>query len=101
VKEKTMKMLMIIGPESRREELQRIIASHGVHAYSELTGVLGEGETGKHFATHAWPGQSVLIFTVIPKEQADALVEALRAFKAKLYQGEGIRVFAMSADMLL
>lgn len=96
-----MKMLMVIGPESRREELQRVIASHGVHAYSELTGVLGEGETGKRFGTHTWPGQSVLIFTVIPKDQAESLVQALREFKSKLYGSEGIRVFAMPAEMLI
>lgn len=96
-----MKMLVIIGPENRREELQRVVASHGVHAYSEITGVLGEGETGKHFGTHTWPGQSVLIFTIIPKEQADAVVKALREFKAQLYEGEGIRVFALPAEMVM
>lgn len=96
-----MKLLMIIGPESRREDLQRLIVSHGVHAYSELPGVLGEGETGKHFGTHTWPGRSLLIFTVLPKEQADALIEALRNFKTQLYEGEGVRVFAMAAEVVV
>ncbi len=96
-----MKMLMIIGPEARREELKQVVASHGVHAYSELTGVLGEGQTGRHFGTHTWPGSSVLIFTVVPREQAETLIHALSEFRKKLYEGEGLRVFAMPAEMVM
>lgn len=96
-----MQMLMIIAPENRRQELKHIIASHGVHAYSELTGVLGEGETGKHFGTHTWPGQSVLIFSVIPHDQVEAVVQALRQFRGKLYPGEGFRVFSLPAEQII
>ena len=45
-----MKMLMIVCPENRREEVRALIAQHDVHSYSEIPNVLGEGKTGKRKA---------------------------------------------------
>ena len=56
-----MKMLMIICPENRQEEVRALVGEHAVHAYSEIPGVLGEGETGKHLGTRTWPGRSALM----------------------------------------
>ncbi|HOW96755.1 MAG TPA: hypothetical protein P5567_07735 [Kiritimatiellia bacterium] len=55
-----MKLLMIISPEARQGEIRELIGRHDVRAYTELTRVIGEGATGKHLGTHAWPGQSVI-----------------------------------------
>ncbi len=38
-----MKMLMIICPEERQEEVRALIGKHDVHSYSEIANVLGEG----------------------------------------------------------
>ena len=43
-----MKMLMIVCPEPRQEEVRALIARHDVHSYSEIPRVLGAGKTGKH-----------------------------------------------------
>lgn len=96
-----MKMLMIICPESRQEEVRALVGEHAIHAYSEIPGVLGEGETGKHLGTRTWPGRSSLIFTVLPKAKERDMVNALQAFKSKLYEGEGIRVFALPVESLM
>ena len=45
-----MKMLLIIGPRERHAELVRLIEVAGVHAYTELTQVTGEGLTGRSSA---------------------------------------------------
>lgn len=95
-----MKMLMIICPENRQEEVRALIAKHHVPAYSEIPGLLGAGKTGKHLGTHAFPGKSALIFTAVETAKKKELVEALREYSRQLYEGEGLRVFALPVESI-
>jgi nitrogen regulatory protein PII len=95
-----MKMLMIICPEDRQQEVRELIAVHSVHSYSEIPNVLGEGKSGKHLGTHAFPGKSVLIFTVVASGKKDELVAALKEYHDTLFEGEGLRVFALPVEAL-
>ena len=95
-----MKMLMIVCPENRQEEVRAIIAKHEVRGYSEIQNVLGEGATGKHLGTHGWPGKSVLVFTVVAAAKKDELVQALQEYHESLLAGEGLRVFALPVESL-
>lgn len=96
-----MKLLMMIVPTTRTEDLQALIARHEVHAFSEIDDVLGEGETGKHLDTRVWPGSSRLLFTVVPDNKADELFDAIRDYKATLYPGEGIKAFVLPVEKML
>ena len=95
-----MKLLMIVCPENRQEEVRAIIAKHEVRGYSEIQNVLGEGATGKHLGTHVWPGKSVLVFTVVAAAKKDELVQALQEYHESLLAGEGLRVFALPVESL-
>ena len=95
-----MKMLMIICPENRQQEVRDLIAHHNVHSYSEIPNVLGEGKTGKHLGTHIWPGKSVLVFTVVASAKKDELVQSLKEYHETLLDGEGLRVFALPVESL-
>ena len=95
-----MKMLMIVCPENRQEEVRAIIAKHEVRGYSEIQNVLGEGATGKHLGTHVWPGKSVLVFTVVAAAKKDELIQALQEYHESLLAGEGLRVFALPVESL-
>jgi len=90
-----MNMLLIICPEARQEELRALIHRHGVHAYTELTNIVGEGQTGKKMGTFAHPEKSVLVFIVLEEARQVELLAALRQFQAGLYPGEGLRVFVL------
>ena len=96
-----MKMLMIVCPETRQEEVRALIAKHDVHSYSEIPRVLGEGKTGKHLGTHVFPCQSVLTFTVVPTGKKDELVQALKSYQENLLAGEGLRVFALPVESIM
>ncbi len=96
-----MKMIMIICPDARREEIRGVIEKHNVHSYSELRDVTGEGATGKHMGTRVWPGKSTLIFTVLPDEKKDELMTALQACARELFPGEGLRAFVLPVEETL
>ncbi len=68
-----MKLLMVICPEDRREQVAAMVENHGVRSFTELPQVIGAGATGKRLGTHVWPGKSVLMFTVVSDEKKDEL----------------------------
>lgn len=96
-----MKLLMVICPENRRAQVSAMVEKHGVHSFTELPEVIGEGRTGKRLGTHVWPGKSVLIFTVVSDEKKDELVAALRECQKTLFPGEGMKAFVLPAEEAL
>ena len=96
-----MKMLMIVCPEGRQEEIRTLMENHGVHGYSELNQVIGEGKTGKKLGTPAWPEKSCLIFSVLETQQQNELVKSLKAYQANLLPGEGMRAFMLPAESIV
>jgi nitrogen regulatory protein PII len=93
-----MKMIMIICPEDRREEIRRQISAHELHAYTELKNVTGEGATGKKFGTTLWPEKSIIVFSVISDDRKDGLLKDLQACSKSLFPGEGMRVFVLPVE---
>ncbi len=96
-----MKLLMIICPESRRHQAAELLEEHGVEAFTELPQVVGEGVTGKRFGSRAWPGRSSLLFTVAEDDKISELIEALRQCRDTLFPGEGMKVFALPAEIVI
>ncbi len=96
-----MKMLVIIGPEGREEDLRRLIENHEVHAYSEFRGIIGAGITGRHLGTPVFPGKSVMIFTVVQDPKLKELREAVEAFRKTLYPEEGVRAFVLPVEEMM
>lgn len=93
-----MKMLMIICPERRQEDLRALIQKHGVEAYSELREVTGAGKTGKKLGTPVWPMRSTMIFTVVADDKKDELLKALAECAKTLYPDEGLRSFVLPVE---
>ena len=93
-----MKMLLIIGPRARHTELVTLIEAAGVHAYTELTQVTGEGLTGKKLGTPEWPDRSTLLFSIVPDDRVTALKASLKEFKTVLYPEEGLRAFVLPVE---
>ena len=93
-----MKMLMIICPGNRREDVHNVLHQHGVQGFSEMDGIKGEGKTGKHFGTHTWPLESVMLLAVVQDDKAQALVAAMKECSSRLFPEEGMRVFVMSVE---
>ncbi len=93
-----MKMIMVICPDARRDDIRALIEKHDVHTFSELKDVTGEGATGKRMGTRVWPGKSTLIFTVLPDDKKDELLAALKTCTRDLYPGEGLRAFVLPVE---
>lgn len=96
-----MKMFMAVAPETRKDELRKLMAAHGIHAYSEMAGVTGEGVAGRHFGTPTWPGKSFLVFAVVPDAKVIEMTSALKDFVKRLYPDEGARAFVLPVEEII
>ena len=93
-----MKLVLVLCDTSRSQEIIKFLESHGATGYTEIPMVLGAGATGKHMDSRAWPGRGCMLFTLVEREKADGLIEALEEFHGSLEEGEGFRIFSLDAE---
>jgi nitrogen regulatory protein PII len=93
-----MKMILVLCPEKRTEELNRHIEQSDIHYYSELHGVVGKGRKGPKFGNRIMPGTSSLIAIVVPNEKKDSLMEALMEFRKILMAKESLHAFVLPVE---
>ena len=77
-----MKTLIIVARDSMLSDLEGFLQSHGVMAYTILSNVMGKGVTGKIHGTFLSPDMNAIIFAVLPSDQADRAVSALKTLHA-------------------
>jgi nitrogen regulatory protein PII len=85
-----MKTLMIVARDSRMHELEEVLHDNGVNAYSLLNKVMGKGRTGKVYESlfhTGYTGFNLMILAVLPSDQAERVVSALKAFHAARVKG--------------
>jgi uncharacterized protein YaaQ len=73
-----MKMLMIIVDDRFNDVVEEVLDDHQVKGFTEIPMVYGEGGSGKKLGSRLHPGASSLVFTVVPDDQVDSLVAALK-----------------------
>ena len=96
-----MKMLVVIGPHGRQEEIRALISRNGARAFTEIPEVLGQGEHGKRLGTHFFPGTSALMFSVLPAAEVERVVTALQELRGSLYAQESLHAFTLPAESVL
>ena len=77
-----MKTLIIVARDSMLSDLEGFLQSHGVMAYTILSNVMGKGVTGTMHGTFLNPDMNAIIFAVLPSDQADRAVSALKTLHA-------------------
>jgi len=68
-----MQLAMIITESGYKEELEVLLAQHGIGGFTEFPEVHGKGESGIRMGSGAYPKTSTVILTVIPKEKVEEL----------------------------
>lgn len=76
-----MKMLMVVFRDSLQDEVIMLLKDCDVKAYTLIQNVAGAGETGTALGSFASPGVNSMLLVVLPKEQADRSVEALKSYR--------------------
>ena len=77
-----MKMLLIVARDSMLSELEELLRENGISAYTIISDVKGTGLTGRVDGAFLQPDINSIIFSVLPSDQADRAVSALKALHA-------------------
>jgi len=77
-----MKTLIIVARDSMLSDLEAFLQSNGVTAYTILNNVMGKGVTGRMYGTFLSPDINTIIFAVLPSDQADRAISALKTIHA-------------------
>jgi nitrogen regulatory protein P-II len=93
-----MKMLMVVYSGENPHRVTSLLDRYHAGGYTEFRNAHGAGRTGRREGSRAWPGDSTLVVSVVPAEQADALVETLRAETMQLPAGERLHVAVLPTD---
>lgn len=104
-----MKTLMIVARDSMMSELETLMHDTGINAYSIINKVVGKGRTGEvheSFFDTGYTGFNLIMLAVLPSDQVDKVVSALKAFhtaRVKGAQGERIpfKLFSFPCEELM
>ena len=90
-----MRLVMIMCPEGRRDQVAALVEQQGIQSVTELPWHAGKGINGERRGTGAQPDKSALLFTAVADEKKAELVAALRACEKNLFPGEGMKAFVL------
>ena len=81
-----MLALMIVFRSSMSDDLQVVLHDSGITAYTLINNAEGKGITGSVIGSFFYPGTNSVIFAMLPSDQADQAINALKAFHASRLQ---------------
>ncbi|HEU4990331.1 MAG: hypothetical protein KGL93_05450 [Gemmatimonadota bacterium] len=93
-----MKTIFIIHAGADEHRVPRLLEQHKARGYTQIGHGIGAGTSGRLEGTRAWPGHATLWLTVVPNDEAEVLVNALRDMKAALEPGEHLHASIMQTD---
>ena len=96
-----MKLLMVLVDSNHQEHVERILNEHDVPGYTELTNVLGKGDSGRKLGSRAFPGSNTLFFTAVDRDICETLCADLRDLRDQGGREEGLKAFILEAESVV
>jgi nitrogen regulatory protein PII len=101
-----MKMLMVVFRDSLQDEILALLKGCDVKAYTLVQNVAGAGEAGTALGSFASPGVNSMVLVVLPEDQANRSVEALKVYRDGLAEDHPthkapIRAFALPCTQVV
>ncbi len=94
-----MKAVMIIFNQANSERVEFIFDTLGIRGYTWWNQVQGRGsETGEpRKGTHTWPEMNAAAMTIIPGEQVEGLLDAVKKLD-EINKEVGVRAFVWNIE---
>ncbi|HEX5818204.1 MAG TPA: hypothetical protein VFY20_04960 [Gemmatimonadales bacterium] len=96
-----MKMLLIVYGGPRAELVPDLLERHHVEGYTEMPRAHGAGSTGRREGSRAWPGDSVVFFSLAPDDRARAVLDAVGHCSRECVPGERIHAALMPVEAMV
>ena len=93
-----MKMVMIVYSGADPRRISSLLDRHPAGGYTECGTGHGAGASGRRAGSRAWPGESTVLFSIVPADRTPPLVDALRDEAATLPRGERMHVAVLATE---
>ncbi|HEX3000588.1 MAG TPA: hypothetical protein VHR86_10185 [Armatimonadota bacterium] len=90
---------MIVYETTMEEAITEAIERLKLPGHTKVFGVHGDGATGRHYGDPIWPGTNNVIYSAVPAERVDAIVESLRAVQARYRKKPGMSIFVFPVEV--
>jgi nitrogen regulatory protein PII len=90
-----LKAVMIVYNQAHTEKVEYMLDRMGIRGFSQMENVKGRGSLSgdPHYGTHTWPEINSTIFTIVPAEIIEQLLEYVKRID-QINEEVGIRAFA-------
>jgi hypothetical protein len=78
-----MVSLMMVFRSSMASDVSKVLHQSGISAYTLIDNATGAGETGNVVGSFFYPGRNSVIFAILPDDQVDGIITALKTFHAE------------------
>jgi nitrogen regulatory protein PII len=100
-----MKLVLIVFNFIYDEPIRAMIERLQLPGFTEVHRVFGTGESGKRYATHAFPGHDTMFLTVVPEGRVASLLAEIAQFKQGLADRArrhgGIKAFVLPVEQVV
>ena len=93
-----MKLLIILYTGPTPQRVTSVLEAHHADGYTAIDRAHGRGGSGRVEGTRAWPGDTSVLFTVVPDERVGGLEGALRGLAADASAGERLHVAVVPVE---
>ena len=93
-----MKLLLTLHSGGDPLRVQRLLASHDAQGFTEIAHAHGRGASGRVEGTRAWPGETSVLFSIVPDERVAELQRALKGLAADAAPGERLHIAVLPVD---
>lgn len=93
-----MRMLVIVYGGPRGDLVPAVLNQNQIRGWTELGKAHGTGQTGRRAGSPAWPGESLVFFSIMDDAQVERVSTALRERRADATPGERIHVASMPVE---
>lgn len=91
-----MRLLLVTYGGPRRDLVPDLLDRHAVEGWTLLSDEAhGAGRSGRREGSRAWPGETLVFFTIVSDEAVAPLVDALRGQASSATPGERLHVAEM------
>ncbi len=97
-----MKLVMLVLNQALEDEAIKIFEKLNIRGFTQINNVYGQGsDKGEpHFGTHVWPEINMLIFTVVPDEKVEDILNEVR-FLNNRFEDEGLHAFVLNVEQMI
>jgi len=101
-----MKMILVIYRRSLDREIRQLLKGFASKVLTEAPKIVGVGEAGQAFDSMTWPGHNSIILSAMNDDQADKVIEELKAFRDHMEKLQGwhnipMRVLVLPCERVL